>query len=68
MYGKSLFKQGESSVKLKVKKKKKNSLQVSYMIAVWDISDTFLIPSLNCPIAPTLFKSWGKLFHKLAQL
>ena len=27
------------------------------MIAVWesDISDTFLIPRLNCPIEPTLF-------------
>ena len=35
------------------------------MIAVWesDISDTFLIPPLNRPIEPTLFKSWGKLFH-----
>ena len=36
------------------------------MIAVWesDISDTFLIPRLNCPTEATLFKSWGKLFHK----
>ena len=40
------------------------------MIAVWesDISDTFLIPRLNCPIEQTLFKSWGKLFHKQAPL
>ena len=43
------------------------------MIAVWesDISDTFLIPRLNCPIdmiEVTLFKSWGKLFHKQAPL
>ena len=37
------------------------------MIAVWesDISDTFLIPPLNCPIEPTLFKSWGKLFQSM---
>ena len=40
------------------------------MIAVWesDISDTFLIPRLNFPIEPTLFKSWGKLFHTEAPL
>ena len=40
------------------------------MIAVWesDISDTFLIPRLNCSIEQTLFKSWGKLFHKQAPL
>ena len=31
-------------------------------------SDTFLIPRLNCPIEVTLFKSWGKLFHKQAPL
>jgi len=40
------------------------------MIAVWesDISDTFLIPRFNCPIEQTVFKSWGKLFHKQAPL
>ena len=33
-----------------------------------DVSDTFLIPRLNCPIEPALFKSWGKLFLKQAPL
>ena len=38
------------------------------MISLWesDISDTSLIPRLNCPMETTLFKSWGKLFHKKA--
>ena len=36
------------------------------MIAVWesDIADT----RLNCRLDQTLFKCWGKLFHKQASL
>ena len=65
--GKSLFKHGKSSVKLKVKT---NYNCFYYKIAVREsvISANFLIFRLKCSTDEAFFKRLGKLFHNMAPL